>query len=231
MTSGNRSGAPIFTANDAAVAGLAGIADCFLLHNRNILTRVDDSVVRVMDPRETIQILRRSRGYVPAATPIFRELPPMLACGSGLKNTFCFTGKNEAFFSQHIGDLLTLESLDFYKESISHFMGLLQVSPVAVVCDEHLGYLSSHYAKDLNLLLCTVQHHHAHAAAVLVEHGITDKVLALILDGTGLGDDGSIWRRTASVINAWVRLGQCCFLAEMRLPGSSGVWGCQCSTV
>jgi hydrogenase maturation protein HypF len=193
MTSGNRSGAPIFTANDAAVHGLKGIADCFLLHNRDILTRVDDSVARIMGREKKVQILRRARGYVPAPTPLFRELPLMLACGGGLKSTFCLTRAKEAFLSQHIGDLFNLESLDFYQESIYHFKRLLQVEPEAVVCDLHPDYLSSHYAKDLGLPLYKVQHHHAHAAAVLVEHGIEEKVLALVLDGTGLGDDDTIW--------------------------------------
>ncbi len=193
MTSGNRSGAPIFTANDAAVEGLAAIADCFLLHNRDILTRVDDSVTRPLGRGEKIQILRRARGYVPEATALSWDLPPLLACGAGMKNTFCLSRGREAFLSQHIGDLFTLESLDFYKESIYHFKRLLQVTPVAVACDLHPDYLSTHHAKELGLSLYTVQHHHAHAAAVLVEHGIQEKVLALILDGTGLGDDGSIW--------------------------------------
>ena len=117
----------------------------------------------------------------------------MLACGGGLKSTFCLTRAKEAFLSQHIGDLFNLESLDFYQESIYHFKRLLQVEPEAVVCDLHPDYLGSHYAKDLGLPLYKVQHHHVHAAAVLVEHGIEEKVLALVLDGTGLGDDDTIW--------------------------------------
>jgi hydrogenase maturation protein HypF len=218
MTSGNRSGSPIFTANDAAIHGLHTIADCFLLHNREILTRVDDSVARTMGIGQKNQILRRARGYVPAATPMFRELAPMLACGGGLKSTFCLTRAKEAFLSQHIGDLFNLESLDFYKESIYHFKRLLQVEPEAVVCDLHPDYLSSHYAKGLGLPLYKVQHHHAHAAAVLVEHGIEEKVLALVLDGTGLGDDNSIWG--GEVLEAdcfsYKRIGS---FASMLLPG------------
>ncbi len=191
MTSGNMSGAPIFTANDAAVAGLSEIADYFLLHNREIVTRIDDSVARIT-PRGP-QLLRRARGYVPSATHLPHSLPPILACGGGLKSTFCLTRDQDAFLSQHIGDLFNLESLDFYKESIYHFKRLLQVEPEAVVCDLHPDYLSSHYARDLGLPLYTVQHHHAHAAAVLVEHGIQEKVLALVLDGSGLGDDNTVW--------------------------------------
>jgi hydrogenase maturation protein HypF len=218
MTSGNRSGSPIFTANDAAVDGLKGVADYFLLHNREILTRVDDSVARIMGIEKKVQILRRARGYVPAATPLFREFPPMLACGGGLKSTFCLTREKEAFLSQHIGDLFNLESLDFYKESIYHFKRLLQVEPEAVVCDLHPDYLSSHYAKESGLPLYTVQHHHAHAAAVLIEHGIEEKVLALVLDGTGLGDDNSIWG--GEVLEAdcfsYKRIGS---FSSMMLPG------------
>ena len=116
MTSGNRSGAPIFTSNSAALQGLQDIADSFLLHNREIVTRVDDSVVRTT-PRGT-QILRRARGWVPSAITLPDTLPDILACGAGLKSTFCLTRGREGFLSQHIGDLFNLESLDFFKESI-----------------------------------------------------------------------------------------------------------------
>jgi len=216
MTSGNRSGAPIFTANDAAINGLQGIADCFLLHNRDIITRVDDSVARI-SPRG-VQLLRRARGYVPGAIALPEELPPMLACGGGLKSTFCLTRRDEAFLSQHIGDLFNLESLDFYKESIYHFKKLLQVKPEAVVCDLHPDYLSSHYAKETDLPLYKVQHHHAHAAAVLCEHNIKGKVLALVLDGTGLGDDNSSWGGEVLVADCfeYKRVGS---FASMLLPG------------
>ncbi|AGF77727.1 (NiFe) hydrogenase maturation protein HypF [Desulfocapsa sulfexigens DSM 10523] len=216
MTSGNRSGAPIFTANKAAVEGLCGIADCFLLHNREIMTRVDDSVARIS--RRGVQLLRRARGYVPAATVLQQEFPSILACGGGLKSTFCLTRGSEAFLSQHIGDLFNLESLDFYRESIYHFKRLLQVEPEAVVCDLHPDYLSSHYAKELNLPLYKIQHHHAHAAAVLAEHGIEEKVLALVLDGTGLGDDNSSWGGEVLLADCldYERVGS---LTPMLLPG------------
>lgn len=230
MTSGNRSGAPLYIANDAALRGLAGIADCFLLHNREILTRVDDSVVRIREPEQKqkkspnqeqqkhIQMLRRARGYVPAATPLWHEFPPVLACGAGLKSTFCLSRGRDAFLSQHIGDLFNLESLEFFEESIYHSKRLLQVQPVAVVCDLHPDYLSSRYARELNLPLYRVQHHHAHAAAVLVEHGIIEKVLALVLDGSGLGDDNSIWGGELLVVDcqSYKRIGS---LATMQLPG------------
>ncbi len=216
MTSGNRSSMPIFTGNQEAVTGLSGIADCFLLHNREIVTRVDDSVVRT--DGQNVRILRRARGYVPSATPLTHKLPPLLACGGGLKSTFCLTRDKEAFLSQHIGDLFNLESLDFYKESIYHAKRLLQISPEAVVCDLHPDYLSSRFAKESGLPLYKVQHHHAHAAAVLAEHGIDEKVLALVLDGTGLGDDNTSWG--GEVLEAdfygFKRLGS---LSPMLLPG------------
>lgn len=216
MTSGNRSGAPIFTSNSAALEGLKDIADSFLLHNRDIITRVDDSVLR-RTPRG-VQILRRARGYVPSTTTLAATFPDILACGAGLKSTFCLTRGREGFISQHIGDLFNLESLDFYKESIYHFKTLLQVEPEAVVCDLHPDYLSSHYAVKSGLPLYKVQHHHAHAAAVLVEHGIEQKVLALILDGSGLGDDNTLWGGEVLVADCkqYTRVGS---LAPMLLPG------------
>lgn len=216
MTSGNSSGAPIFTANNAALEGLQSIADSFLLHNRDIVTRVDDSVAR--NRRRGVQILRRSRGYVPAATKLPQMLPNILACGAGLKSTFCLTREKEGFLSQHIGDLFSLESLNFYTDSINHFTKLLQVAPELVVCDLHPDYLSSRYAATTGLPLYKVQHHHAHAVAVLIEHGIEEKALAIILDGSGLGDDNTLWGGEILEVNCreYKRVGS---LAPMLLPG------------
>jgi hydrogenase maturation protein HypF len=195
MTSGNRNGEPLCIGNDEAVSRLGNIADFFLLHNREIVTRVDDSVVRIMQGRP--RVLRRARGYVPNPIPLTQSLPPLLACGSGLKNTFCLVRDNMAFISQHIGDLANLESLAFFKESIYHFQELLETRPQLVVCDLHPDYLSSRHGQELGqalgLSMIFVQHHHAHAVAVMAEHGLQDKVLAIILDGTGLGPDGTIW--------------------------------------
>jgi hydrogenase maturation protein HypF len=216
MTSGNRSEKPIFTSNAEALEGIQDIADSFLLHNRDIVTRIDDSVVRTT-PRG-IQIIRHARGYVPSATILPDTFPDMLACGAGRKSTFCLTRGREGFLSQHIGNLFNLESLDFYKESIYHFITLLQVELEAVVCDLHPDYLSTHYAVKSGLPLYKVQHHHAHAAAVLVEHGIQGKVLALILDGSGLGDDNTLWGGEVLVADCkqYTRRGS---LAPMLLPG------------
>jgi len=216
MTSGNKSGAPIFTSNHAALQGLKEIADSFLLHNRDIVTRVDDSVVR--NTNQGIQILRRARGYVPTATILPVQLPEILACGAGLKSTFCLARGKEGFLSQHIGDLFNLESLEFYVESMYHFTKLLQVKPEAVVCDLHPDYLSSHYAIECGLPLYKVQHHHAHAAAVLVEHRIEGKALALVLDGIGLGDDNTLWGGEVLETDCkqYKRIGS---LSPMLLPG------------
>ena len=220
MTSGNSNGEPLCIANDEAVAGLGEIADFFLLHNREIVTRVDDSVIRIMQGRP--RFLRRARGYVPAPIPLTCSLPPLLACGSGLKNTFCLVRDNMAFISQHIGDLANLESLAFFQESIYHFQKLLNTRPQVIVCDLHPDYLSSHHgqelAQDLGIPRLLVQHHHAHAVAVMAEHGLEDTVLAIILDGTGLGSDGSIWGGEIMEVTLtdFIRRGH---LAPLPLPG------------
>ncbi len=195
MTSGNRNGEPLCTGNDEALSRLGAIADFFVLHNREIVTRIDDSVVRIMHDRP--RLLRRARGYVPAPIQLSQPLPPVLACGSGLKNTFCLGRDQTALISQHIGDLFNLESLDFFTESIYHLQNILKMQPQVIVRDLHPDYLSSRHGQELGLALglpvIAVQHHHAHAVAVMAEHGLQDKVLAIILDGTGLGPDGTIW--------------------------------------
>lgn len=191
MTSGNMSSTPICTANDDAIDRLGHFTDYFLLHNREILTRVDDSVVKNVE--DSLLILRRARGYAPAKILISRELPQILGCGAGLKNTFSFSKGHNIFPSQYIGDLDNLETTEFYQESIAHLQALYQVEPEAVACDLHPDYPSSHFAKSLDLPVYPVQHHHAHAVAVMAEHGLTDPVLAVVLDGVGLGTDGTLW--------------------------------------
>jgi len=191
MTSGNVSGAPICTANDDALARLGHIADHFLLHNREIVTRVDDSVVRVVHERP--QIFRRARGYVPAPIDIPWHLPPVIGCGAGLKSTFSLAHGTTVYPSQHIGDLFNLESYDFYVESVDHLKKVFQIEPEICVCDLHPDYMSSRYGAELGIPLYRAQHHHAHAVAVMAEHGLADPVLAVVLDGTGYGPDGTIW--------------------------------------
>jgi hydrogenase maturation protein HypF len=216
MTSGNRNGEPLCTGNHEAVSHLGDIADFFLLHNREIVTRIDDSVIRIMQDQP--RLLRRARGYVPTPIPLTQSLPPLLACGSGLKNTFCLVRENMAFISQHIGDLFNLESLAFFKESIYHFQKILDLQPQVVVCDLHPDYLSSRHGKELGLPLILVQHHHAHAVAVMAEHGLQDKVLAIILDGTGVGPDGTIWGGEILEVTLTDFIRRGC-LAPLPLPG------------
>jgi hydrogenase maturation protein HypF len=216
MTSGNTSGAPICTGNDDALKRLGSIADSFLLHNREIVTRVDDSVVKVVGDLQLV--LRRARGFVPSPIHVNLQLPKILGCGAGLKSTFCLGRQGSVFASQHIGDLDNLASYDFYVESVDHLCQVLQLEPEAVACDLHPDYLSSRYGAGRNLPLYPVQHHHAHAVAVMAEHDLKEPVLAVILDGTGLGDDGTIWGGEILLagLTSFRRLGH---LSHLRLPG------------
>lgn len=216
MSSGNTSGSPICTENKDALEHLETIADFFLLHNRDIVTRVDDSVVKVINGNPTI--FRRARGYTPSPLAVPWQLPKILGCGAELKSTFCLGRDRLSFLSQHVGNLTNLESCDFYTESIEHMKGLLQFEPEAVACDLHPDYMSSHYARQLNTPLYRVQHHHAHAVAVMAEHGIDQPVLAVILDGSGYGPDGTIWggEILEADLTSYSRLGH---LSHLHLPG------------
>jgi hydrogenase maturation protein HypF len=216
MTSGNVSGSPICTQNDDAVSRLGNLADNFLLHNREILTRVDDSVVKIVTNDSLI--LRRARGYAPAKLTTKLQLPQMLSCGAGLKNTFCLSKGTNIFPSQHIGNLDNLETADFYQESINHLKSLYQIEPEAVACDLHPDYPSSRYAIELGLPVYRIQHHHAHAVAVMAEHSLTEPVLAIILDGVGLGTDGTLWGGEIfkTSLTSFERLGH---LSHLPLPG------------
>ena len=216
MTSGNTSGEPICTSNDDALHRLAAIADFFLLHNRDIVTRVDDSVLKLID--HTPRMFRRSRGYVPSPLHVPYELPEIIGCGGGLKSTFSLARERTIFPSQHIGDLFNLSSFEFFTESVDHFKKVFQIEPAAVACDLHPDYMSSRYARELSLPLYKIQHHHAHGVAVMAEHGLTDPVLAVILDGTGFGTDGTIWGGEVLLcaLTAFSRLGS---LEPVPLPG------------
>jgi len=192
MTSANLSEEPIVIANDEAFDRLSHIADYFLMHNRDIYLRSDDSIMRhtAGSPR----FVRRSRGYVP--TPIFlhRSLPPILACGAELKNTICLTKSDQAFLSQHIGDLENIKAFDFFKKTISHMKRILDIIPEIIAYDMHPGYLSTQYAlEQSDATLVPIQHHHAHIVSCMAEHGIEGPVIGLSFDGTGYGTDGRIW--------------------------------------
>ena len=216
MTSGNISGAPICTGNEDATTRLAEIADVYLLHNRDIVTRVDDSVTRPL--ANGYQILRRARGYVPTPLYIPWQLPSVIGCGGGLKSTFCLGRDTSIYPSQHIGDLFNLESYDFYTESVEHLKKVFQIEPELVACDLHPDYMSSHYAAEQGLPLYTIQHHHAHAVAVMAEHHLAEPVLAVIMDGTGYGTDSTIWggEILQASLTGFTRLGH---LSPLHLPG------------
>lgn len=193
MTSGNMSDEPIAIANDEALSRLGDIADVFLLHDREILSRVDDSVTRVVDGAPLI--LRRARGYAPLTLRLPVASPrTLLAVGPHLKNTFTLVRGDAAHVSPHIGDLDSVESLDHFAAALARYEDVFRITPEVAVHDLHPGYLSTRIAQDLRLVRnIAVQHHHAHIAAVAAEHGVTKPIVGLAFDGTGAGDDGHVW--------------------------------------
>ena len=195
MTSANLSEEPIAIDNDEACARLGGIADAFLMHNREILQRCDDSVLAVVDGAP--QFIRRARGFVPLAVPLPLDAPPLLAVGGHLKSVFTLAHGRYAYQSQHLGDLENVTGLDFFRESLDHLMRTFEIDPECLAHDLHPGYLSTlwakEWAKERRLPLIAVQHHHAHVAACMAEHGVTGEAIGLSLDGTGYGTDGRIW--------------------------------------
>ncbi|MBI5954651.1 MAG: carbamoyltransferase HypF [Chloroflexi bacterium] len=212
MTSGNLSEEPIATDNDEARERLSKLADAFLMHNRDIHIRCDDSVVRVTSneaprneensslvSRYSIYPIRRSRGYSPFPVKLPFDAPQILAAGTELKNTFCITNQNYAFLSHHIGDMENYETLKSFEQGVEHFERLFRVKPEAIAHDLHPNYLATRYALERaereNLPTVAVQHHHAHIAACMAEHGLdgSRSVIGLSFDGTGYGEDGAIW--------------------------------------
>jgi len=192
MTSGNISEEPIAIDNHEALERLGNIADYFLLHNRDILLRSDDSVLRIAEGRP--RQIRRSRGYVPVPIFLRKPVPQVLALGGELKGTICLTKENRAFVGQHIGDLENLETLQFLEQTVDHLRRILEVSPRLLVHDLHPDYLTTQVAEAQDELpTLAVQHHHAHVVSCMAEHGLKDKVLGLALDGTGFGADGTVW--------------------------------------
>jgi len=193
MTSGNRSEEPIAIGNPEARERLGGIADGFLLHDREIVARYDDSVVRVAGQAPVM--LRRARGYAPM--PLTLPVPaaqPLIAAGAHLKNTFTLAQGRSAYVSQHIGDLESLETLTHFRAALKAARTLFRIEPEVAVRDKHPGYLSTEIAEELGVArTITVQHHHAHIAAVLAEHGHTGPAIGVAFDGTGYGDDGTVW--------------------------------------
>jgi hydrogenase maturation protein HypF len=192
MTSGNLSEEPIVVSNTEALLRLSGIADWFLLHDRDIATRVDDSVVRIIERKETV--LRRSRGFVPQTIDLGIAMEQVLAVGAELKNTFCLTRGRHAILSQHIGDLENYETMRFFEETLEKMKHLFKVSPKAIAHDLHPSYRSTRIALASGIeRRFAVQHHHAHIASCMAENHLGGKVIGVAMDGTGLGSDGTIW--------------------------------------
>jgi hydrogenase maturation protein HypF len=237
MTSGNLSEEPIATANDDARSRLRSLADAILMHDRDIYVRCDDSVVRVVadpiaaiskdgDPRGSpvTYPLRRSRGYVPFPVRLPWQVPSVLAVGAALKNTFCITNGQYGFLSHHIGDLENFETLQSFEAGIAHFEKLFRVRPAALAYDLHPDYLATRYAlrraEQDGVQAVGVQHHHAHIAACMVEHGLdgSSPVIGVAFDGTGYGDDGAVWGGEVLVTD-YVRYRRALHLPYFPLPG------------
>ncbi len=194
MTSGNLSEEPIAKDNDEALRRLSGIADYFLIHNRDIYSRYDDSVAIV--ERDTSQLMRRARSYAPYPIHLTFKAKQVLACGAEEKNTFCLTRDNYAFLSQHIGDIENMETLEHFDSTISLYERLFRIEPGIIAHDLHPDYLATKYAQELGefgIKLVPVQHHHAHIASCMADNGLETPVIGVAFDGTGMGADGSIW--------------------------------------
>ncbi|MBN2186388.1 MAG: carbamoyltransferase HypF [Dehalococcoidia bacterium] len=194
MTSGNLSEEPIAKDNDEALRRLSGIADYFLVHNRYIYSRYDDSVAMV--ERAASQIVRRARSYAPYPIPLTFRAKQALGCGAEMKNSFCLTKDNHAFLSQHIGDMENLETLEHFSHTISLYKKLFRIEPEIIAHDLHPNYLATKYAQQLGesgLKLIPVQHHHAHIVSCMVDNGLQSPIIGVALDGTGMGGDGHIW--------------------------------------
>ncbi len=198
-TSGNLSEEPIVIDNDEAEKKLNQLADYFLLHDRDIYMRVDDSIARVSG-KGKIMILRRARGFVPGVIDLKEDLPEILACGALLKNTFTITKGKYAILSQHIGDLENERAMGFYKETLRNLKRTFRAKPRAVAVDLHPDLMSTRFGEEYAVkegigeeMIFRVQHHHAHIASVMAEHALVGPVIGAALDGTGYGADSTIW--------------------------------------
>jgi hydrogenase maturation protein HypF len=221
MTSGNSGHEPIALGNREALARLEHIADLFVFHNRDILVRCDDSVLRILEHQETPLFFRRSRGFVPSPISLAKKGPNVLGLGPELKTTICLTKDDQAFVSQHIGDVQNIATYDFYQQTIGHMQDILQTKPQALITDLHPDFLTTRYAADQNTLpVFSLQHHVAHILAVLAENNCQKPCLGLALDGTGLGLDHTLWGGELLFIDPqtmdFVRLGH---FSPIALPG------------
>lgn len=207
VTSANAGGNPLVIDDAEAQTELASIADCIVSYNRQIVTRVDDSVMRIVN--NAPMLIRRARGFVPTPIPLAHEIPVTLALGGHLKNTFCITRKDEAFVSQHIGSLSNKATIDFFHESLQYWQKFLAVKPERIAHDLHPDFYTTLFAESEEISRFAIQHHHAHLAAVAAEHHIIKPVLGLALDGYGYGADGTAWGGELFLLekNKFTRLG------------------------
>jgi hydrogenase maturation protein HypF len=220
LTSANLSEEPMVIDNQEAFERLGQIADYFLLHNREIYLRTDDSVLREMGGQKLL--LRRSRGFVPRPIRLPRNLPPILACGAELKNTVCLTKSQNAFLSQHIGDLKHLESLRFFELTIGHLQRILDIQPEVIAHDLHPDYLSTKFALEQRVPRVGVQHHHAHILSCLTENQQEGPVIGLAFDGSGFGTDGKIWGSEVLLVDG-AQFTRLAHLQYSPMPGGDAV--------
>ena len=215
-TSANLGGEPLVASDDDARGRLAGVADLIVTHDREIVVRADDSVMRVLDGAPAY--LRRARGFVPDPIDLGADGPSVIAAGGDLKNTVTITRGREAFVSQHIGDLDDRETIRFRDETISHLTSILEVEPQCAVCDLHPDFVSTRSAESSGLPVIAVQHHVAHVAAVVAETRWSGAVLGVALDGHGYGADGAPWGGELIMLDGarWARVGA---LEPLALPG------------
>ncbi len=206
-TSANLGSEPLITEDDHAKNKLKTIADKIIFYNRHIVTRVDDSVMSLH--RHSPMFIRRARGFLPNPIQLIHEIPPTLAVGGLLKNTFCITRGNEAFVSQHIGSLNNKATIDFFHESLTHLLRFLNVKPERIAHDLHPDFYTTRFAKSFDLPTFAIQHHHAHLASVVAEYGIQTQVLGLALDGYGYGLNGEAWGGELLLLNrdSFTRIG------------------------
>ncbi len=219
MTSANLSEEPIAIDNSDAFKRLADIADYFLVHDREIYLRSDDSILKHTAGHR--RYIRRSRGFVPIPVFLRHPVPAILACGAELKNTICLTKGDKAFLSQHIGDLENMMTLDFFKLTVSHLQRILEIQPEIIAYDMHPDYLSTQFAKEqTDIRMIEVQHHHAHIVSCMAEHKLEGAVIGLAFDGTGYGTDGTIWGGEVLVAEAG-KFERVAHLTAVPMPGST----------
>jgi hydrogenase maturation protein HypF len=222
MTSGNLSEEPIAKDNDEAIRRLNGIADYFLMHNRDIYARYDDSVMIV--EKDLPRFTRRARGYAPYPIRLPFKSKQIQGCGAEEKNTFCLTRDNYAFVSQHIGDMENMETLEHYVNTIALYKKLFRIEPEIIAHDMHPEYLPTKYAKELaekeGVALFSVQHHHAHIVSCMADNGIEGPVIGVSFDGTGYGTDGHIWGGEFMVAD-YKKFNRVAHLEYLPLPGGA----------